>query len=139
MSSIRVLLVDDNPKFIAAAAHFLATLPGIVLVGCSLSAQEGLTQIATLQPDLILMDIAMPRLNGFEATRQIKFQANSPRVVILTMYDMPEYRAAAERVGADGFIPKSDFGTKLPALVQAMFDKQPMTLTSSKNGWHITT
>ena len=121
MSSIRVLLIDDNPKFIAAAAHFLATLPGVLVVGCILSAQEGLAQLTNLQPDLVLMDVAMPKMNGLEATRQIKVQTDSPFVVILTMHDNPEYRAAAEIVGADGFITKSEFGAQLPPLMQTLF------------------
>jgi DNA-binding NarL/FixJ family response regulator len=126
-SSIRVLLIDDNPKFIAAAAHFLATVPGVTVVGCALSGQEGLAQIANLQPDLVLIDVAMPKLSGLEATRQIKAQPNSPCVVILTMHDSREYRAAAEIVGAEGFITKSEFGDQLPTMIYTLFDTLPPT------------
>ena len=119
---IRVLLIDDNPKFIAAAAHFLATVSGVVVVGCALSGQEGLTRIPDLQPDLVLMDVAMPILNGLEATRQLKAQPNPPYVIILTMHDSREYRTAAEIVGADGFITKSEFGAQLPGLIYKLFD-----------------
>lgn len=121
MALIRVLLVDDNPKFIAAAAHFLATLPGVIVVGCALSAQEGLAQITNLQPDLVLMDIAMSKMNGLQATRQLKAWPQSPRVVILTMHDNPEYRTAAENAGADGFLTKSEFGAQLLPLMDILF------------------
>ena len=130
MSPIRVLLVDDNPKFIAAAVHFLATLPEVTVVGYALSAQEGLAQAANLQPNLILMDIAMPNMNGLEATRELKTWPRVPYVVILTMYDNLEYRAAAKLAGADGFVTKSEFGAQLPLLIQALFGTTlPDTLT----------
>lgn len=119
---IRVLLIDDNPKFLTAAAHFLATIPRVEVVGCGLSGQEGVEQATCLQPDLILMDVAMPGMNGLEATRQIKAKPNAPYIVMLTMYDDPEYRAAAERVGADGFITKSEFGIQLLPLIHTLFD-----------------
>jgi DNA-binding NarL/FixJ family response regulator len=122
MSSIRVLLVDDNSKFIAAAGHFLATIPRVVVVGCAHSGHESLAQVAQLQPDLVFMDVAMPDMNGLEATRQIKTQPGAPRVIILTMHNSPEYRAAAEMVGADGFITKSEFGTQLLPLLYSLFD-----------------
>jgi DNA-binding NarL/FixJ family response regulator len=121
-SPIRVLLIDDNPRFIAAASHFLATVPNVAVVGCALSGQEGLTQVTDLQPDLVLMDVAMPTLSGLEVTRQLKAQPNSPCVIILTMHDSREYRAAAEIVGADGFITKSEFGAQLLGLIYKLFD-----------------
>lgn len=122
MSDIQILLVDDNPKFVTAATHFLTTVPGVTVVGYATSGIEGLTQVVNLQPDLVFMDVAMPGMSGLEATRYIKAQPNPPRVIILTMYDSPEYRAAAETAGADGFIAKSDFGTQLPVLIGAMLN-----------------
>jgi DNA-binding NarL/FixJ family response regulator len=121
MSPIRVLLVDDNPKFIAAAAYFLTTLPEVTVVGYALSAQEGLAQATNSQPNLVLMDIAMPHMNGLEATRELKTWPHAPYVIILTMYDNLEYRAAAKLAGADGFVTKSEFGAQLPLLIQTLF------------------
>jgi len=67
------------------------------------------------------MDVAMPGMNGLEATRQIKARPAAPRVVILTFYDNPEYRAVAQTVGADGFVTKSDFAAQLLPLIYALF------------------
>lgn len=128
MSPIQILLVDDNPKFVTAAAHFLATVPGVSVAGCASSGLEGLTQVATLRPDLVFMDIAMPEMSGLEATRQIKAQPDSPCVIILTMHDSPEYRIAAEMAGADGFITKSEFGTQLLPLIQALLTPTRLSL-----------
>ena len=101
MSPINVLLVDDNAEFLKSATRFLAVDPQIVIAGCALSGRGALEQVALLHPDLVLMDMAMPGMNGLKATRHIKAQPDAPRVIILTLYDNAEYRAAAEAMGAD--------------------------------------
>jgi DNA-binding NarL/FixJ family response regulator len=125
MPPIHILLVDDSPEFLESAKRFLAGDPHIEIVGCVLSARDALEQVRQLHPDLVLMDLAMPEMNGLEATRQIKAQPDAPRVVILTLYDNPEYRAAAEAVRADGFVAKSDFGAQLLPLIHTLFAQPP--------------
>ena len=121
MVSVRVLLVDDNAEFLDSATHFLSADPEIEIVGCVLSAEAALEQAPRLHPDLVLMDLVMPGMNGLEATRQIKVLPGAPRVVILTLYDNAEYRAAAAAVGADGFLAKSEFGALLLSQIHWMF------------------
>jgi DNA-binding NarL/FixJ family response regulator len=123
MKPICVLLVDDSSGFLEMAARFLSTDPRIVVVGHALSGHDALEQVARLNPDLVLMDLVMPGMNGLEATRLIKAQAGAPRVVILTLHDNPEYRAAAEAVGADGFVAKWEVGTQLEPLIHTLFAK----------------
>jgi DNA-binding NarL/FixJ family response regulator len=120
MSSIRILLVDDNPEFLSAASHFLTTDPEIEIVGFANSGRSALEQVKRLEPDVVLMDLAMPDMNGLEATSRIKAQAKAPYVVILTLYDNQEYRAQAMAANANGFIAKSDFGTQLLPLIYAL-------------------
>jgi DNA-binding NarL/FixJ family response regulator len=117
MLPIQVYLVDDNPEFLQAAAHFLSTDPGIEIVGQALSSRYALANLARLEPDLVLMDLAMPELDGVEATRHIKKRAHAPCVIILTLYDSPEYRNQARAAGADGFVAKSEFGERLLPLI----------------------
>jgi len=124
MRTIRILLVDDNFNFLEAAARFLASDTHIEIVGLVSSGQDALQQIEQLQPDLILMDIALPEVNGLEATRNIKAQPNPPRVIILTLYDNPEYRSASKAAKADGFIAKSELGAQLLPLIHSMFGVQ---------------
>ncbi|MEI6669006.1 MAG: sugar phosphate nucleotidyltransferase [Acidobacteriota bacterium] len=129
---VRVLLVDDSPHFIESAERFFADELGVDVVGSALSGAEALDLVARLHPDLVLMDVAMPGMDGLEATQRIKALAASPRVIILTLYDTPKYREAAHRAGADGFVPKADFGEKLLPLILELFpdltqpDHQPV-------------
>ncbi len=121
MPSLRILLVDDSPTFLESATRFLAMDVRLEIVGRVLSGGEALEQVPRLCPDLVLMDLAMPGMNGLEATRQIKAQSSAPYVVILTLNDSREYRDAALAVGADGFVTKSEFGTALLPLLHSLF------------------
>ena len=126
---LRILLVDDSPTFLDAAMHALAADPRIEIVGQAFSGQEGVDLVAQAQPDLVLMDVAMPRMNGFEATRLIKAQPNAPQIVILTSYDLPHYRTAAQTAGADSFISKADFGTLMLPLIDTVIAERNSTLS----------
>jgi DNA-binding response OmpR family regulator len=118
----RILLVDDSSEFLESAARFLSAEPWIEIVGCTLSGRDAVEQVALLQPDLVLMDLAMPDMTGLTATHHIKSQPGAPCVVILTLHDNLEYRVAAEAAHADGFITKSEFATQLLPLLHTLFD-----------------
>jgi DNA-binding NarL/FixJ family response regulator len=118
---IRTVLVDDNPGFLEAAARFLATDPRVKVVGCVLSGRDALEQVARLQPDLVLMDVAMDEMSGLEATRTLKTGPAAPCIIMLTLYDNFEYRLAAEEAGADGYVSKFSFGTELLPLIHELF------------------
>lgn len=129
MSKIKVLLADDSPEFLKMASQFLAADPGIELVGVALTGKDALALAAELQPELILMDMIMPHMNGVEATRQIKSLPNAPIVVLLTGHDTPEYRSAATDAGADGFVYKPELFKELLPLIHQLTavaaDKKP--------------
>ena len=120
MPSLRILLVDDSPTFLESATRFLAMDARLEIIGCVLSGGEALEQVPKLRPDLVLMDLAMPGMNGLEATRHIKAKPSAPYVVILTLNDSREYRDAALAVGADGFVTKSEIGTALLPLLHSL-------------------
>jgi len=121
MTSIRTLLVDVSPDFLEAATRFLSSDPHIEIIGSTLTGENALQLASALKPDLVLMDLAMPGMSGLEAARQIKTLSTSIRVILLTLYDNPEYRAASQAVKADGFVSKSEFGVALLPLIHAMF------------------
>lgn len=121
METVRVLVVDDSREFVESVTQLLGSSQAAVVVGSAASAPEALTMISRLEPDLVLMDLSLPRMNGLEATRRIKAGPDPPYVVILTLYDEPEYREAACAVGADGFVAKRECATQLPQTVRALF------------------
>jgi DNA-binding NarL/FixJ family response regulator len=121
MPPLRVLLVDDNQAFRDMAARELASDARVQVVGQARSAEDALAQLPGARPDLVLLDIGLPRMNGLEATRQIKARLGAPRVVLVTIYDTPDYRAAALAAGADGFIAKEEFDTQIAPLIEALF------------------
>ena len=122
---LRILLVDDSWAFLGSAEHFLSMEPGLQIIGCVSSGQEAIEQIALLKPDLVLMDVAMPDMNGLTAARKIKALPRGPRLVLMSVHDYPAYRTEAERVGADGFLGKADFGRQLVPLICRMFNRPP--------------
>lgn len=121
MKKLRVLLVDDSREFINSAASLLSLRPELDVVGQARSGAEAIRLATELEPDLVLMDIAMPQMNGLEATRRIKAKPSPPRVVVLTLHNNAEYRSAARAVGSDGFLSKEDFPVKLIPLIHTLF------------------
>lgn len=117
---LRILLVDDNRRFLEAVRRFL-TRESFEIVGQALSGVAALEQVAHLHPDLVLMDMAMPQMDGLEATRRIKARPNPPRIIMLTLHDNPAYATEAKAVGADGFVAKSEFGTQLLPVIRTIF------------------
>ena len=117
----RVLLVDDNQDFLKAAKRFLRTVPGLELVGEATSAKQAVELSAALQPDLVLMDVAMPGMNGLAATRRIKQQPNAPKVIMLTLHTQSAFGALANEAGADGFLQKENLVVELPRLLASLF------------------
>jgi DNA-binding NarL/FixJ family response regulator len=116
----RILLVDDSPEFLESAVNFLAADPRIHIVGRAFSGRGALEQVPVLKPDLVLMDVSMPEMNGLEATRRIKEQDERLPIILLTLHDNPEYRAAAQAAKADGFVAKSDLGIQLLPLIHQL-------------------
>lgn len=121
-AQIRTLIVDDNPSFLRSVSQMIASYGELTLVGEARSAAGAVEQIALLHPDFVLMDMVMPDLNGFEATRIIKTRPGAPRVIICTLYDDKRYADAAMAVGADGFLAKSALSKQLLAVIHSLFN-----------------
>lgn len=107
---IRVLLVDDHESFRSAARLVIDATDDFSLVGEAQSGEEAVATAASGAYDLVLMDIKLPGMDGFEATRRIRVARGAPRVIVLSTYAADEYAAAARVAGADGFVTKSEFG-----------------------------
>lgn len=106
-SEIRVLLVDDQPLIRMGFRMVLDAEPDIAVVGEADDGAAGTVLAADLQPDVVIMDIRMPGMDGIEATSLIVRECRATRVIILTTFDLDEYAFAGLRAGASGFLLKN--------------------------------
>jgi DNA-binding NarL/FixJ family response regulator len=106
VNPLRLLLADDHVLVRAGIRSLLGTLPGVEVIAEARDGNETLGLVETLRPDIVLMDIAMPGLNGLEATDRITRDYPKTRVIILSMHVSEEYGARALRAGASGYLPK---------------------------------
>jgi DNA-binding NarL/FixJ family response regulator len=117
----RVLIVDDSPQVRQELRTLLPLAGDIEIVGEAADGREAIRLAQALQPDVVLMDLEMPVLDGYEATRQIKASSPSCRVVALTVYGDPLSRNQAAEAGADVFLVK---GVSVETLVQAICERR---------------
>ena len=117
--SIRILLADDQPLVLAGLRTILETEPDIRIVGEARDGRTAVSLARQLRPDLILMDIRMPHLDGLAATRELATDSEPLRVVVLTTFDLDEYVYEALRAGASGFLLKDLPDHELVAGVRA--------------------
>jgi DNA-binding NarL/FixJ family response regulator len=120
MTGVRVLLADDHLLVRAGIRSLLGTLAGIEVVGEARDGQEALHLVETLRPRIVLMDIAMPGLNGLEATARIARDYPETRVIILSMHVSEEYAARALRAGGAGYLPKDADVRELELAIEAV-------------------
>jgi DNA-binding NarL/FixJ family response regulator len=104
--TIRVLVVDDQMMVREGFSVLLNAMPDIEVVGEAVDGRGAIAQVAALHPDVVLMDIRMPELNGIEATREIVAADADAKVLVLTTFDLDEYVYQALRAGASGFLLK---------------------------------
>ncbi|WCD93030.1 response regulator [Microbacterium sp. nov. GSS16] len=117
---IRVLLVDDQELVRYGFRLMLDATPGIVVVGEADDGERAVGATERLQPDVILMDVRMPGMNGIEATRRVLARRPATRVLVLTTYDLDDYAFGALRAGAAGFLLKDTRPEQLVAAIEAV-------------------
>ncbi|HEV8175120.1 MAG TPA: response regulator transcription factor [Actinoplanes sp.] len=118
MSAVRVLVVDDHESFRRVAAAVVEATAGFVVAGSVATGEESLVAAAAVEPDLVLMDINLPGMDGLEATRWLRSSAHPPVVILLSTYDEDDFGRARD-CGAAAYVAKSAFGTERLAAVWA--------------------
>ncbi|HEX9614675.1 MAG TPA: response regulator transcription factor [Bacteroidota bacterium] len=117
MNALRILVVDDHAAFRQSLSEFLRSQAGIEVVGEATNGEEAVEKTLELRPDLVLMDVSMPTMSGYDATRIIKEQHPETRVVILSSHTGEVYRSAARESHADGYIEKNSMKNELTLLI----------------------
>ncbi|GGV06147.1 DNA-binding response regulator [Actinomadura cremea] len=120
--TIRVVIVDDQGMVRAGFGVLLNAQPDIEVVGEAVNGAEGLLRVAELRPDVVLMDVRMPVMDGLEATRRLLADGagDPPKVLMLTTFDLDDYVYEALRAGAGGFLLKDASATELSDAVRVV-------------------
>lgn len=116
----KVLIVDDDMRFWRFVKELFSSEEDLQIIGEAKDGQEAILKAKELKPDLVLMDISMPRMNGLDATRRLKRIMPELVVIILTIHDLEEYKVAATASGANDYILKKSLMEDLiPAIRRA--------------------
>lgn len=134
--AIRVLLVDDQPLLRTGFRMILEAEQDLAVVGEAGDGLQALDQVRALQPDVVLMDIRMPRMDGVEATRQITGPGRDgpAKVLVLTTFDLDEYVVEALRAGASGFLLKDAPAVELVQAIRVVAGARRCSRRASRGG-----
>jgi DNA-binding NarL/FixJ family response regulator len=119
--SISVFLADDHAIVREGLKLLLETQPDIHVVGNAVDGRDALRQVVKLHPDVVVMDISMPELNGIDAAQQILQQCPSTKIIILSMYSASEHIFRALRAGVKGYLLKESAGIEVAKAVRAVY------------------
>lgn len=118
--SVRILLVDDFEPFRRSTSSRLNKQPGFHIVGEAMDGLEAIQKTQELKPDLVVLDIGLPKLNGIEVARKIRAVSPESKILFLTGNDYPQIASEAFGAGADGYVIKLDAADELLAAVEAV-------------------
>jgi DNA-binding NarL/FixJ family response regulator len=121
MSTIRILIVDDHTLLRDGISALLALVPDMEVVGEAGNGKEALERVRELRPDVVLMDIEMPIMDGLEASRKIHERYPAVKVLILSQYDDAEHVLDAVGAGAKGFVTKTAASAELAASIRSVY------------------
>jgi CheY-like chemotaxis protein len=126
----RVLLVDDSPAFRGLMQWYLGTLPEVEIVAEATDGEQAVAEVERLRPDVVLMDVRMPKMDGLEATRRIRANTDWTRILLLTNHATAIPAGLIEEAGADELLDKAELADLLPAAIAKAASRTRMTSSS---------
>src|SRR6516164_3852710 len=132
MACVRILIADDHELVREGLRALLASRPAWEVCGEAADGVEAIEKAAELQPDVVLLDVSMPRLNGLEAAALIRRESPASEIVIVSQHDPAEMLPSALEAGARGYVSKSEVGSNLLSLIESMV--QPASPRANENG-----
>lgn len=126
MSAIRVLIADDDAVIRSSLRLLVEHEPGMSVSGEAPDGKQAIDLAREHRPDVVLMDVQMPRMNGLEATRALCSEVAGPRVIVLTMFDLDEYVFEALRAGASGFLLKNSPPSEVLRAIRVAYDGEAL-------------
>ena len=124
METISILIADDHKLIHNGIVDILKSLEYLEIIGHAFNGQEALDQALALQPDIIFMDIAMPELNGIEATRLIRKENSQSKIIALTQYEENEYVVQFLKAGGNGYLLKNSKKDEFVAAIETVLNNQ---------------
>lgn len=118
---VRAVIVDDSPFVLKMLTSLLGQQSNVQLIGSATDGYGAVRRVLELRPDLVLMDLQIPGINGLEATRQIKARSQAPAVILVTADDTPGCREAARAAGTDGFVDRQHLFPQLRSTIRKLF------------------
>jgi len=123
VTPVRILIADDHDFVREGVRAVLEAEPGWIVCGEARSGREAVARAAELRPDVVVLDLSMPELNGLEATRQIR-SVLPAKILILSVHDSDQVVTEVLDAGADGYVLKTDAGRKLVEAIRALLQDQ---------------
>ena len=131
--TIRILLADDHPVVRQGLKSLLEGHAGWEVIGEASDGAEAVEKAKNLHPDVIVLDITMPTMNGLEACRALRRQADQPEILFVTQHDSPQMMQEAIAAGARGYVVKSNAARDLLAAVEAVSQHRVFTALNGRN------
>ena len=120
METVRVLVADDHDLFVEAVAGLLSDAPELELVGRARDGEQAISLAAELNPDIIVMDVEMPGLDGLAATARMRATGSRAGIVVVSGADVEAHVDTSRQAGADAFLPKAAVPSDLVPLIRAI-------------------
>jgi DNA-binding NarL/FixJ family response regulator len=125
-SHVRILIADDHELMRRGLRSILSTRPDWEVCGEAVDGSDAIEKTKLLQPDILVLDISMPRVNGLEVARAVRRDYPRTQVVILSQYDESEMRPYAIEAGARGYVSKAEASRQLLTAIESLIVEQPL-------------